>query len=74
MECIHDAWPGPDYYGQGVSYLLVDLLFKADPAAFVRWIDAIKDGSEWEAGLVDVYGMTRAQLVEGFTWGYGRRP
>lgn len=66
MECIHDAWPGPYQVGYGVSYLLVRMMFEADPNRFRHWINAIKDGKDWEQALQEDFGMSRQRLVELF--------
>jgi hypothetical protein len=66
IECIHEAWSGPDQGSQAAAYLLVRMMSDADPGSFKRLIDMIKDGREWEPALREATGMTRRELVEAF--------
>jgi hypothetical protein len=61
-----DSWPGPESIGYAVGYLLVELMIRDRPRAFGAWVDAIKDGKQWEQALVEDFGTDRQRLVETF--------
>jgi hypothetical protein len=66
IESLSDAWPGPHFVCQPVSYLMVRMMFERDPKRAIAWIDAIKDGKDWERALDEDYGLTRRRLIELF--------
>jgi len=52
--------------GYNIGYLMVELMIRDRPQAFGAWVNAIKDGKDWEEALVEDFGVSRAQLVETF--------
>jgi hypothetical protein len=66
MSYRDGSWPGPDNVGYGVGYLLVELMMRERPGAFAQWVNAIKDGKDWELALKEDFGVGRERLVETF--------
>lgn len=67
MSYQDQSWPGPDAVGYSVSYLMVKLMIQDRPRNFGKWVNAIKDGEQWEDAMEDVFGVDRARLVDRFT-------
>ena len=64
------GWPGPGGVGRGVGYLLMELMISQRPLPFVRWVNAVKSGKEWEQALVEDFGTSRAALIQTFVQYY----
>jgi len=66
------SFPGPvpsaSNVGIGIPVggLLVELMIRQKPADFLAWLNAVKDGEEWEKALATAYRTPRATLVETF--------
>lgn len=60
------GWPGEKEIGYSVGYLLVELMIRDQPRSFGAWVDAIKDGADWEEALADTFNTDRSGLVETF--------
>ncbi len=63
------GWPGPNApdgepVGPGVGRLIVDLMIKDRPAAFVEWVGAVKRGDDWRGALERRFGVSLRRLVE----------
>lgn len=65
-----DGWPGAGRTGDAVGALLIELMIRERPAGFRAWVDAVKDGKDWEPALEENFGVPRAQLVETFVQYY----
>jgi hypothetical protein len=70
MSYMDGSWPGPKEIGYSVGYLMVELMIRDRPQEFGAWVDAVKDGKEWEQALIDEFGVTRQQLVDRFVAWY----
>ena len=66
MSYRDGTWPGHNSLGYSIGYLLVELMIRDRPAAFARWVRAIKDGKEWETALEEDFGADRRRLVDSF--------
>jgi hypothetical protein len=70
------SFPGPIPTGANVGIgipvggLLVELMLRQKPADFLAWLNAVKDGEEWEKTLATAYRTPRAALVETFVQYY----
>jgi hypothetical protein len=63
MRYADDSWPGPDEIGRAVGYLVVELMTRERPLSWVRWVNAVKFGADWEDALRQEYGMSAADLA-----------
>jgi hypothetical protein len=61
-----EHWPGPERIANAVGYLLIDMMARAEPKRFARWVAKIKDGDDWETALQEQYGTDRGTLVNTF--------
>ena len=64
------TWPGPNEIGYNIGYLMVELMIRDRADAFGDWVDAIKDGKDWETALAEDFGVGRRRLVDVFTQYY----
>ena len=58
------SWPGEEGIGYSIGYLLVELMARERPDAFIAWIRAIKHGMPWEEALRREFGATPASLAD----------
>ena len=65
MRGMLDSWPiqGWQY---PVAHELCQFMVSQSPQRYRAFIDAIKDGKEWEQALEQDYGVNRFQLIEAF--------
>lgn len=57
--------PGPrDRLGYAVGALVIEVMIREQPDRFARWVNAVKDGKDWEKALTEDFGVPRAALVE----------
>lgn len=61
-----EGWPGPANAGPAVGALLVELMINQRPDAFAAWIDAVKNGKDWQQALAEDFGVPRDQLLDTF--------
>src|SRR5262245_28496906 len=64
------TWPGTDAMGLPIGALLIELLLEEQPKKLIGWIDAVKQGAEWPAALIDQFGSTRERLMTTFVQFY----
>ncbi len=62
-----EGWPGPGAAGPAVGSLLVELMITQRSPAFRAWVNAVKDGADWEPALADHYGVPVPALLDTFT-------
>jgi hypothetical protein len=47
-----------------VGALVIEVMIREQPERFARWVDAVKEGIDWEKALGEEFGVPRAALVE----------
>ncbi len=60
------TWPGPDGIGRSIGSMMIELMIREQPAGFVKWVNAIKAGKDWEKALRQDFGATRERLIQTF--------
>lgn len=67
MEYDHDTWLRENSIGSAVGQLLIELMIRQRPRKFAAWVNAVKEGKDWQEALTEDYGVTPGQLADTFT-------
>ena len=67
LNYAEQTWPGPQAIGFPVGGLLTELLLQEKPKRYIEWVNAVKDGKDWQEALAKEFGTSRTALVETFT-------
>ena len=63
----HDSWLRPDSLGCCVGQLVIELMIRDNPRGFVKWVNAVKAGKDWQEAMKEDFGTSRRQLADTFT-------
>lgn len=66
LTYAEQTWPGPQGIGFPVGALLTELMLQEKPKRYIEWVNAVKDGKDWQEALQKEFGTPRAALVETF--------
>lgn len=60
----------PSDIASDVGYLLTEMLLRENPAAFRKWVAAVKTGKDWPEALSDAYNVPINSIIDRFAQWY----
>jgi len=64
MSYEDEISPREKMLDHAVGALVIEVMIREQPARFARWVDAVKDGKDWQKALAEDFGIPRRALVQ----------